>query len=55
MIKVYEWRNTETGEVVEHNHWSEPPALAGVWQRIYSVGIGSVSGGGGSPAKTSVS
>lgn len=52
MNKVYEWRNEE-GQVVEHDHWSEPPALPGTWKRVYSVGIGAVSGAGSSKARTS--
>jgi hypothetical protein len=44
---IYEWKNARTGEVVEHDHWSEPPRKPGTWKRVYSVGIGRVEGAGG--------
>lgn len=50
----YEWRNVETGEMVEHDHWSVPPALPGTWVRNYLFGVGRVEGGGGTPGRTSV-
>ncbi len=51
---TYEWKNVRTGKVVEHDHPTEPPFKRGKWQRVYSFGTGSVEGGGGSPARTSV-
>lgn len=50
----YEWKNTKTNEVVEHNHWSTPPALPGKWVRVFAFGTGRVEGAGGSPSRVSV-
>lgn len=47
----YEWKNTETGEVVESEHWSIPPDKSGNWQRVFRFGVGRVEGGGGSPGR----
>ena len=52
---IYEWRNPKTGEVVEHDHWSEPPKKRGKWIRVYSFGIARVEGAGGAPGRKSVS
>lgn len=49
----YEWKNTETGEVVEHDHWSVPPQKPGEWQRLFAFGVGRVNGAGGSRGWTS--
>jgi len=45
---TYEWMNDEH-EIVEHDHWSEPPALPGNWRRVFSLSFGRVDGAGGSP------
>jgi hypothetical protein len=45
---IYEWKNDETGETVEHDHHAEPPPLPGEWRRVFSVGVGRVEGAGGS-------
>lgn len=50
----YDWKNTKTNEIVEHDHPSDPPSLPGEWQRIFSFGTGRVEGGGGSPSRASV-
>jgi hypothetical protein len=52
-MKMYEWKNKD-GDVVEHNHWADPPNLPGEWKRIYSFAAGRVEGGGGSPSRTSI-
>ena len=44
-MKKYDWKNVETGEVVEHDHYADPPKLPGEWKRVYSLGIGRVEGG----------
>lgn len=51
MYKTFLWKN-EKGEVVEHDHYSDPPKLPGTWKRVYSFGLGRVEGGG-SPGRTS--
>lgn len=51
-MRLYEWKNTKTGEVVDHDHWSEPPNLPGEWKRVFSVGLGRIEGGA-SPARPS--
>jgi hypothetical protein len=48
-MPIYEWIN-EQNEVVDHNHYSEPPDLPGTWRRIFSLSIGKVPGAGESPA-----
>lgn len=50
---VYLWQNTDTGEIVEHDHWSTPPEKPGSWVRKFSFGVGRVEGGGGSPGRVS--
>lgn len=47
---TYEWKN-EKGEVVEHDSPNVPPSLAGNWHRVFSFGISSVNGAGGSPSR----
>jgi len=51
---MYDWKNLETGEVIEHGHYSKPPKRPGNWQRVFSFGTGRVPGGAGSPARSSV-
>lgn len=51
-MRIYEWQNLDSGEVVEHNHPSSPPS-EGNWKRIYSVSVGKVKGAGGSPSRPS--
>ena len=51
---IYAWENKETGEVVDHTHYSQPPSKPGKWTRIYSFGAGRVSGAAGSPARPSL-
>lgn len=52
-MRRYEWKNVETEEIVDHDHWSKPPELPGEWKRVFSFGLGRVEGGGASPARTS--
>lgn len=52
-MKVYEWRNIKTGEVIDHDHWGEPPKKRGKWERVYRFGIGRVEGAANSPPRTS--
>lgn len=49
---TYEWRNIETGQVIDHDHYSEPPDDSGKWVRVFSVGIN--TSGGASPSRVSV-
>lgn len=51
--KRYDWKNVETGEVVEHTHWSTPPDLPGKWVRSYTL-FGVKVQGGASPSNTSL-
>lgn len=46
---TYEWKNTQTGEVVEHYSPNTPPNADGFWLRCYSVHFGKVKGAGDSP------
>lgn len=50
----YEWKNKETGEIITHNHYRNPPDLPGQWERVFAFGLGSVQGAGGSPGRPSV-
>ena len=45
----YEWIEANTGQTVEHDHYSIPPALPGEWRRCYSIHFLSVKGAGDSP------
>lgn len=54
----YEWKNTETDEVVTVDRRMSdhhvPPDDSGKWVRVYSVGIGRVEGAAGDKARPSV-
>ena len=49
----YEWRNTQTNEVVSTDKHDVPPDSSGDWIRKYSFAAGNVEGAGGSPPKPS--
>jgi hypothetical protein len=49
----YEWTN-EKGEVKMTDKHDTPPKEKGTWTRVFSFGISTVSGAGGSPGRTSV-
>lgn len=56
---IYEWRNTETGEVVTVERkladYLVPPDESGKWERVISsFGVARVEGAGGSPNRPSV-
>lgn len=51
-MKVYLWKNVETGELVETDSYNQPPELEGTWVREYSFGLGPVGGAGGSPSRS---
>ena len=48
----YEWAN-EKGEVRVTDSHDVPPTKKGKWRRIFSFGVSSINGAGGSPARTS--
>jgi hypothetical protein len=54
MAVRYDWKDNETGVVIEHDHASEPPNLPGDWHRVFNFGVGRVEGAGGSKARPSV-
>lgn len=49
----YEWKN-EKGEIVETDSFDTPPDKKHNWSRVFSFGISSVNGAGGSPARTTL-
>jgi hypothetical protein len=51
---VYEWKN-EKGEIVISEKHDVPPDNLHKWQRIYSFGLSSVVGAGGSPSRPPLS
>lgn len=54
MAPTYEWRH-ENGSVVETDEPSTPPDTSGKWERVFSFGISTVNGAGGSPSRPTVS
>ena len=52
-MRRYDWKNGKTGEIRETDSWSRPPDLTGVWERVYSFGVGRVEGAGGTPGMPS--
>lgn len=52
MIRVYEWKN-ELGEIRTTSEHDTPPDSNHAWRRVYSFGVGRVSGAGASPNKPS--
>jgi hypothetical protein len=51
-MRVYEWKN-DKGEIAHTASHDVPPDAEGTWKRVYNIGIGAVSGGGGSPSRVS--
>lgn len=54
MFKVFEWIN-EKGEIKTSEEYNLPPDSKHNWKRIYSFGLSSVNGAGGSPARPPLS
>jgi hypothetical protein len=49
-LKVFEFQNKKTGEIIEHHTYEAPGPE---WQRIFSFGVGQVQGAGNTPARSS--
>lgn len=49
-MKTYEWIN-EKGEVETTDTYNKPPDDKHEWRRIFSFGLSSVNGAGGSPGR----
>lgn len=49
-----EGQNEDGWTYCETNHYLCPPTNSGDWQRVWSFGVGSVSGAGSSPSRGSV-
>ena len=47
-------QNEDGWVYIETNHYAFPPSGRRPWQRVYSFGVGSVSGAGSSPSRGSV-
>ena len=54
MTPVYEWTN-EKGEVGTSEKHDVPPNSKHKWTRVFSFGLSSVNGGGGSPSRPPLS
>lgn len=54
MAVVYEWQH-ENGTVVETDKADVPPDNSGKWTRVFSFGLSSVNGAGGSPSRSPLS
>ena len=46
---TFEWKNMQTGEIVEHYSPNAPPSGNGFWRRVYTLHFGKVKGAGDSP------
>ena len=49
----YDWKNEKTGDIQTTDHHATPPDDSGEWKRVYSFGLGSIMGAGGSPSRPS--
>lgn len=49
----YDWIN-EKGDIKTTQSHDTPPDKSGKWKRVFSFGISTVNGAGGSPGRTSV-
>lgn len=47
-MRLFEWKNLKTGEIIETDQYDTPPVLPGDWQRVYSLSFGRIEGAGGS-------
>ena len=53
-MAFYEWKN-EKGKIVETESFDTPPDIKGVWTRVFSYGLSSINGAGGSPSRPPLS
>lgn len=51
---TYEWQD-EKGNIVETNQPDVPPDNKRQWKRVFSFGLTSINGAGGSPGRPPVS
>jgi len=53
-MALYEWKN-EKGETIETESFDTPPNIEGNWTRVFSYGLSSINGAGGSPRRPPLS
>jgi hypothetical protein len=49
MAAMYEWKDPVTGEIRESTSYDTPPYYG--WVRVFSFGVGAVTGAGSSPSR----
>jgi hypothetical protein len=49
-LAIYEWKD-EDGNIAVTDKYNTPPDSKKQWQRVFSFGLSSINGAGGSPSR----